>query len=118
MVVKNIEKKKTKTQLPIEIGRKIRASVNKPTSRIKTASPSPIQKGKAPRMVIEGMSVPTFFMMTLWRAGTRAFELCVKQNISRPFGRPSLVNADIGATNSRPHLETSPTRSDPRQYKT
>ncbi|MBP8639510.1 MAG: trigger factor [Oscillospiraceae bacterium] len=99
MIVKNVEKKETNlVALQVEIDKDefekaVSSAYHKNKSKVSVPG---FRKGKAPRMVIEGMyGTNVFYEDAIEEISQEAFELAVKENALQVVGRPNITAADV-----------------------
>ncbi len=99
MIVKNVEKKEKNTvSFQVELDKaEFEEAVNGAYIKNKKKINVPgFRKGKAPRMVIEGMyGTNVFYDDAVDEAAPKAFEFAVKEEKLETVGRPSISNYDV-----------------------
>lgn len=99
MVVKNVEKKENNlVSLQVEVDKaEFEEAVNSAYHKNKGKVSVPgFRKGKAPRMVIEGMyGANVFYEDAVDEVSPKAFELAVAESKLQVVGRPNITAADI-----------------------
>ena len=99
MIVKNVEKKEDKlVALHMEINKdEFEEAVNSAYHKNKSKVSVPgFRKGKAPRMVIEGMyGTNVFYEDAINEIAPDAFDFAVKENELQVVGRPNITAADV-----------------------
>ena len=99
MVVKNVEKKESNlVSLQVEVDKaEFEEAVNSAFHKNKNKVSVPgFRKGKAPRMVVEGMyGTNVFYEDAIDEVAPKAFELGVQENNLNVVGRPNVTAADV-----------------------
>jgi len=99
MIVKNVEKKETNLvtiQVEVDKGEFEEAVSSAYLKNKKKVTVPGFRKGKAPRMVVEGMyGANVFYEDAIDEISPKAFELAVKENDLKVVGRPNITAADV-----------------------
>jgi len=99
MIVKNVEKKENNDvifQVEVDSGEFEEAVGNAYLKNKSKISVPGFRKGKAPRMVIEGMyGANVFYEDAIEDVSQKAFEFAVKEESLKTVGRPNLTDADV-----------------------
>lgn len=99
MIVKNVEKKETNlVSIQVEIDKgEFEEAVSSAYLKNKQKVTVPgFRKGKAPRMVIEGMyGANVFYEDAIDEISPKAFELAIKENDLKVVGRPNITAAEV-----------------------
>ena len=99
MIVKNVEKKESNlVTFQVEVDKvEFEETVNSAYHKNKNKVSVPgFRKGKAPRMVIEGMyGANVFYEDAIEEISPKAFELAVEENNLKVVGRPNITAADV-----------------------
>ena len=99
MIVKNVEKKENNlVSFQVEVDKaEFEEAVNSAYLKNKSKVSVPgFRKGKAPRMVVEGMyGTNVFYEDAIDEVSPKAFELAVSENELQVVGRPNITGADV-----------------------
>ncbi len=99
MIVKNVEKKESNlVSLQVEVDKdEFEEAVNSAFHKNKNKVSVPgFRKGKAPRMVVEGMyGANVFYEDAIEEVAPKAFALGVEENSLNVVGRPNITAADV-----------------------
>ena len=99
MIVKNVEKKENNlVSFQVEVDKaEFEEAVNSAYLKNKSKVSVPgFRKGKAPRMVVEGMyGTNVFYEDAIDEVSPKAFELAVDENELQAVGRPNITGADV-----------------------
>lgn len=99
MIVKNVEKKEKNSiafQVEVDKNEFEQAVNNAYLKNKKNISVPGFRKGKAPRMVIEGMyGANVFYEDAIEEISPKAFEYAIKEENIKAVGRPSITDADV-----------------------
>jgi len=99
MIVKGVERKEDKTvSINVELTKEeFEAAINKAYHKNKKSISVPgFRKGKAPRMIVEGMyGKEVFYDDAVNDLSPEAFDFAVEQESLRPVGRPSMTDMNV-----------------------